>query len=358
MLYENIKKLRKKSKMSQEELAEKLGVSRQSVSLWETGQTQPTIDNIIALAKIFNTSTDEILGNTATETPKQEDLPDKKKTPIWPFIALMIAAAALIVAIILIVHSCRGTGYGPNREETGAALPTDATHDSGRTSISDTTPPDTTQAPQTFDMTSYVSTEETVPTEPATTEPPVTEPATTEPITTAPVTTKPKETTKVKETKPKEIEGIIHVWLIWDEYRYAIVPKEQRWCEIFELKNNTFNIDVQMSIGELTGSKKYGNGQKFDMDIDGFDNLRDFVVWFDYTGNEYLPEQVMLVSSGYVGTQFRIMPENPFEEQIGTVKCNNFTVKFVVDKYKSGYKSGIVIVPMQNKNIYEMWGNW
>ena len=205
MLQENIKKLRKKNNMSQEELAEKLGVSRQSVSLWETGQTQPTIDNIIALAKIFNTSTDEILGNTSAETPKQEDLPDKKKTPIWPFIALMIAAAALIVAIILIVHSCRGTGYGPNREETGTALPTDATHDSGRTSISDTTPPDTTQAPQTSDMTSYVSTEETELTEPVTTEPPVTEPATTEPITTAPVTTKPKETTKPKKKNTKTV---------------------------------------------------------------------------------------------------------------------------------------------------------
>ena len=52
MLSDNIREYRKKANMSQDELAEKLGVSRQSISLWETGQTQPTIENIIALAKV------------------------------------------------------------------------------------------------------------------------------------------------------------------------------------------------------------------------------------------------------------------------------------------------------------------
>ena len=47
--------------MSQDELAEKLGVTRQSISLWETGQTQPTLDNIVALAELFGISTDALL---------------------------------------------------------------------------------------------------------------------------------------------------------------------------------------------------------------------------------------------------------------------------------------------------------
>ena len=64
MIPDNIRKLRKKNHMSQDELAEKLGVSRQSVSLWENGQTQPTIENIIALAKVFDVSSDEILMGT------------------------------------------------------------------------------------------------------------------------------------------------------------------------------------------------------------------------------------------------------------------------------------------------------
>ena len=61
MLSDNIRNYRKENNLSQDELAEKLGVSRQSISLWENGQTQPTVDNIIALAKIFNITADELL---------------------------------------------------------------------------------------------------------------------------------------------------------------------------------------------------------------------------------------------------------------------------------------------------------
>lgn len=61
MLSDNIRSLRKKNNMSQDELAEKLGVSRQSVSLWENGQTQPTVDNIIAMTKLFGVSFDMLL---------------------------------------------------------------------------------------------------------------------------------------------------------------------------------------------------------------------------------------------------------------------------------------------------------
>ena len=54
MLGEKIKELRKENKLSQEELAEKLCVSRQSISLWENGQTVPSFDKIVALADFFN----------------------------------------------------------------------------------------------------------------------------------------------------------------------------------------------------------------------------------------------------------------------------------------------------------------
>ncbi len=48
-----IQALRKERGMSQEELANKLSVSRQTVSQWETGQTAPSIDNIYTLKDIF-----------------------------------------------------------------------------------------------------------------------------------------------------------------------------------------------------------------------------------------------------------------------------------------------------------------
>ena len=60
-LGESIRKLRKQHNMSQEQLAEKLDVSRQSVSLWEKDSTQPTIDNIITLSDIFGVTVDELL---------------------------------------------------------------------------------------------------------------------------------------------------------------------------------------------------------------------------------------------------------------------------------------------------------
>lgn len=59
---EKIQAYRKRLGMSQEELGQKLLVSRQTISLWEKDQTVPTIDNLIRLREIFGVSVDEILG--------------------------------------------------------------------------------------------------------------------------------------------------------------------------------------------------------------------------------------------------------------------------------------------------------
>lgn len=61
ILADKIIDLRKKSGMSQEELADKLGVSRQSVSKWEGAQSIPDLDRILAMSKIFGVSTDYLL---------------------------------------------------------------------------------------------------------------------------------------------------------------------------------------------------------------------------------------------------------------------------------------------------------
>ena len=50
---ENLKQIRKDKNISQEELAEKLGVARQSISKWETGENYPSMQNIICLCDIF-----------------------------------------------------------------------------------------------------------------------------------------------------------------------------------------------------------------------------------------------------------------------------------------------------------------
>lgn len=53
--------LRKKSGLSQEQLAEKLGLSRQAVSKWERAEASPDTDNLICLAKLYNVSLDDLL---------------------------------------------------------------------------------------------------------------------------------------------------------------------------------------------------------------------------------------------------------------------------------------------------------
>ena len=58
---QKIQGYRVKNRFSQETLAEKLGVSRQSVSKWELGQALPEVDKIIAMSKLFSISTDELL---------------------------------------------------------------------------------------------------------------------------------------------------------------------------------------------------------------------------------------------------------------------------------------------------------
>lgn len=60
-LSEKIVKLRKNNGLTQEQLAEQLNVSRQSVSKWESGQAAPDIDKIVALGEIFHVTTDYLL---------------------------------------------------------------------------------------------------------------------------------------------------------------------------------------------------------------------------------------------------------------------------------------------------------
>jgi len=65
--------LRKKKNLSQEELADRIGVSRQAVSKWERAESSPDTSNLIELAKLYEVSLDELLFTTEpTKRPKKE----------------------------------------------------------------------------------------------------------------------------------------------------------------------------------------------------------------------------------------------------------------------------------------------
>lgn len=60
-LGEVLKQHREECKMTQEFVAESIGVSRQAVSKWETGASDPSTSNLLTLAKLFNTTAEELL---------------------------------------------------------------------------------------------------------------------------------------------------------------------------------------------------------------------------------------------------------------------------------------------------------
>ena len=58
---EKLKEIRKKEGISQEQLAERIGVTRQAITKWETGKGLPDVENIVIIAEIFKTTIDELL---------------------------------------------------------------------------------------------------------------------------------------------------------------------------------------------------------------------------------------------------------------------------------------------------------
>ena len=75
-LSDKILMLRKQSGISQEELADKLNVSRQAISRWEMGSAQPDANNILQISKLFSVTTDYLLND---DYESDNDLPKVKK---------------------------------------------------------------------------------------------------------------------------------------------------------------------------------------------------------------------------------------------------------------------------------------
>ena len=74
---ENLKKIRKENNLSQEQLADELGVSRQAISKWESSQAYPEMDKIIALCDKFNLNIDDLLHRDIKEVKSEEESKNK-----------------------------------------------------------------------------------------------------------------------------------------------------------------------------------------------------------------------------------------------------------------------------------------
>lgn len=103
-LSENLQNLRKIKNMSQEELAEKLNVSRQAVSKWESGNGYPETEKIISLCEIFDCSMDQLVkGKISSDIKSEKNNYDLIMTKAAKGISLGVAAILLGVSIMLTI---------------------------------------------------------------------------------------------------------------------------------------------------------------------------------------------------------------------------------------------------------------
>jgi len=100
-LGERLQELRRQNGLSQETLAEKLNVSRQAVSKWETGLSNPDTENLIRLAGLYGTTVDDLIGAKTENTPSKprRQKPQAKKAIV--IAVFVIISAAIICAGIL-----------------------------------------------------------------------------------------------------------------------------------------------------------------------------------------------------------------------------------------------------------------
>lgn len=125
-LGENILRLRKNAKLSQEMLAEKIGVSRQTISNWELGETSPNPEQLKLLSKTLKVSVDELLENDIKEVLVEKVSNTEKLAgmiiKILKAIGIIFVVLLVIDVITLILFNVIKTDYNVYNEKTDVSL--------------------------------------------------------------------------------------------------------------------------------------------------------------------------------------------------------------------------------------------
>lgn len=129
---DNLKLIRKSKKMSQEQLAEKVNVSRQSVSKWENGEAYPEMNNILELCKIFNCKINDLVHTDMSDISSLDEeiimnVNDTKQNQVKSLsnvisliakiggIVLKVAIPFIIIAMILIPYLVNNVEISENK---------------------------------------------------------------------------------------------------------------------------------------------------------------------------------------------------------------------------------------------------
>lgn len=86
MISDNIKRLRENMGLSQAALARKLGVTRASVNAWEMELSSPTATYLVEMARLFHTTTDDILGLSQEEQISLRGMNDQEKRLVYDLV--------------------------------------------------------------------------------------------------------------------------------------------------------------------------------------------------------------------------------------------------------------------------------
>lgn len=140
MLKENIKAIRKSKGLSQEELAIKLNVVRQTISKWEQGLSVPDAEMLIKLSKVFDTPVSTLLGENISES-KVDDLKaisekleiinlqlsqrksERRKIIHWLLISLCVIIVGIFIVLILLNSPYLNWDYNdPEKAVLGVAI--------------------------------------------------------------------------------------------------------------------------------------------------------------------------------------------------------------------------------------------
>lgn len=113
-LGKQIYELRKKANLSQEQLAEKVGVSRQTISKWELGETAPDIKQAQLLSQIFNVSLDELTGNDTKEVIYEKVSNTERLAGIVITILKVIGILIIVSIIATVISIIAFTGIRQN----------------------------------------------------------------------------------------------------------------------------------------------------------------------------------------------------------------------------------------------------
>ena len=116
MLHDNIKRLRQQKGMTQELLAEKLHIVRQTVSKWEKGLSVPDSEMLVRLAEVFEVSVSELLGETSDFVPEKDSVAEqlalineqliiknRRARRIWKVILVIFIAINLFIGGLLLL---------------------------------------------------------------------------------------------------------------------------------------------------------------------------------------------------------------------------------------------------------------